>query len=88
MKPVHVLGRVHGFHYRVFRNMLRQWQLNDKTVHIGIAVQRFYCFQKLCLGNICFETQQGGSEADFFAAPDFGSYIGFAGTILAYENRG
>ncbi|MNL30208.1 hypothetical protein D3C87_1519300 [compost metagenome] len=86
METVHVFRRVYSFHYRVFRNVFWKRQLNDKTVHIRIVVQGFYCFKKLCLGCVGVKTQQGGSKADFFAATDFGSYVSFAGTVLSHED--
>ena len=59
MKAVHVFPVVNGHDDFLLINVLWQWQLHDKAIHVFVFIQPVYAPQEFFFGDICLVSNQG-----------------------------
>ena len=86
MEAIHILAIVYRHGNLLLVDVLRQRQLHNETIHVSILVELIYTLQKLLLSNILLKTDQRRFESALFACQNLVLHIGFAATIVAYQN--
>ena len=59
VEAVNILAVVDGLDNLLLVNMLRQWQLNNEAVDVGVVVELIDTFEKLSLGDVVLIANEG-----------------------------
>ena len=86
MESIDVFLRVDGLGDALFVDVLRQWQLHDESIDIGVFIQIFDTFQDLFLGHIVLETNQRRLETAGFAGQHLVFYVSLRTAVVSDEN--
>ena len=86
MKTVDILFRIDRFDHPLFRDMFRQRQLNDETVHLRIGVQPGDLGKQSLFGRLLGQAKHGRAEAHLAAAFLLMSDIRLARAVVPDQN--
>ena len=86
MEAVDVLAGVDSFDDALLVDVLRQGELDDEAMHLGVVIQALDLAEQTLFGDVILEADQGGAEAHLGAGLDLSGYIGLAAAVMADED--
>ena len=86
MEAIHILAIVNSLYDFLLVNMLRQGQLHDKAIYIGIVVEFVHTCQQLIFRHVVFKTYQGRFEATSLTCQHLVFHVCFRTTIMAHQH--
>lgn len=86
METVHVFARVNRFDHFLFRDVFRQGQLYEESVHVGIVVQFGDFSEQVSFADRFVEAQHRRTEAHFGAAFLLVAHVSLARSVVADQD--
>ena len=86
MESIHILAVVYSVNDRLLVNMLRQWELDDEAIDLGVFVELLDLSDELFLRDGLIKALRQRDEADLLASLDLARYVGLTGTVMAHDD--
>ncbi len=86
VKSVDVLAVIDGEGDLFFVDVLRQRQLHDEAVHIGVVIEALYDVERFGFGDFRRAPDERTLETHLFAGPDLGINVNFTCGVFADEH--
>ena len=86
MEAVYILAVIDGLNDFLLVDMLRQRQLDDEAVYIGILIQLAHTSKQLSFGHVIFIPDECRLESTLFAGDDLILHIRLGTTVVPHEH--